>query len=155
MLDATQSGEPWEDAVTACLSLCVPADDPTHLVAVALNAYHALGPAESGLAVFHIRLGLTVIDALDSGHPAREQIAANLIRHAANDGYAARDLLAYPGRLGIATNRQIDQLTDLVSDCGLTLGHMTAAHIAALNSALDTAQSVIACQRRRQAHLPV
>ncbi|MEV7624132.1 hypothetical protein [Actinoplanes sp. NPDC089786] len=155
MLGATQPGEPWEDAVTACLSLYVPADDPPHLVTAALTAYHALGPTKSGLAVFHIRLGLTVIDALDSGHPAREQIAANLIRHAANDGYAARDLLAHPGRLGIATNRQIDQLTDLVSDCGLALGHLTAAHIAALNGALDTAQSAIACQRRRQAHLPV
>jgi hypothetical protein len=154
MLGATQPGEPWEDAVTACLSLHVPTDDPADLVAAALTAYHALGPADSGLAVFQIRLGLTVIDALDSGHPAREQITVNLIRHATNDGYAARDLLAHPGRLGIATSRQIDQLTDLVSDCGLSLGNMSAAHLVSLNGALDTAESVIACQRYRQAHLP-
>jgi hypothetical protein len=108
------------NAVTACLSLHVPNDDPADLVTTALTDYHALGPAESGLAMFHIRLGLTVIDALDSGHPAREQIVVNLIRHAANDGYAARDLLSHPGRLGIATSRQIDQLTDLISDCAAT-----------------------------------
>jgi hypothetical protein len=155
MLGATQPGEPWENAVTACLSLHMLADDPADLVTAALNGYHAFGPAESGLAVFHIRLGLTLIDALDSEHPAREQIAANLIRYAASDGYAARDLLVHPGRLGIATSRQIDQLTDLVSDCGLALGTMSPAHLASLNGVLDIAEAVIACQTRRRAHLPV
>lgn len=155
MLGATQPGEPWENAVTACLSLYVPADDPADLVTAALTAYHALGPAESGLAAFHIRLGLTLIDALDSSYPALAQIAANLIRHAANDGYAARDLLARPGCPGIVTSRQIDQLAKLVSDCGLALGNISPAHLASLNSALDTAEAVIACQTRRQASLPV
>lgn len=155
MLDATQPGEPWENAVTACLSLHMPAADPADLMTATLAAYHALGPAESGLAVFHIRLGLTLIDALDSGHPAKQQITANLIRHATNDGYAARDLLTHPGRLGIATSRQIGQLTDLVADCGLALGYLSTAHLTSLNNALDTAESVITCQRRRHADLPV
>jgi hypothetical protein len=43
----------------------------------------------------------------------------DLVRRATNDGYAARDLLTHPEHLGIATSRQIDQLTDLVADCGL------------------------------------
>ncbi|MFI5489203.1 hypothetical protein [Micromonospora echinaurantiaca] len=151
MLGATHPGEPWENAVTACLYLHVPADNPADLVSAALTAYRALGPAESGLAVFHTRLGLTFVDALDAGHPDGKQIAVNLIRHAANDGYAARDLLAHPACLSIATSRQIGQLTNLASECGLGLGTISAAHLATLNRALDTAESVIKRQNRRQA----
>jgi hypothetical protein len=143
MLGATHPGEPWENAVTACLYLHVPASDPADALTAALTAYHALGPAEPGLAVFHTRLGLTLVDALDVGHPEAEQIAMKLVRHAANDGYAARDVLAHPGCLSVATSRRIGQLTDLVSECGLGHGTMSAAHLVSLNRALDTAESAI------------
>lgn len=140
MLGATQPGEPWENAVTACLYLHVPAELQARVLTAALTAHHALGPAEPGLAVFHTRLGLTLVDALGAGCSSGEQIAVNLIRDAADDGYAARDVLAHPACLGIATSRQIGKLTDLVTACGLGQGTISAAHLAALNHALDLAE---------------
>jgi hypothetical protein len=154
MLSATRPGEPWENAVTASLYLHVPDAAPAELVTAALTAYHALGPIETGLAVFHTRLGLTLVDALDASHPEGEGIITNLVRHAANDGYAARDLLAHPGCRSVASPQQVGRLANLVSDCGL--GHETipAEHFATLEHALDTAESVITHQNRRQAHQP-
>ncbi|MBC7277091.1 hypothetical protein OG984_02530 [Nocardioides sp. NBC_00368] len=146
MLNATHPGEPWENAVTAALHLHLPlADaDPAEQVAPALAAHHALGSIKAGLTVFHTRLGLTLVDALGPDHPNAEQIAMPLIRHAANDGYAARDLLAHPGCLSIASPQQIARLTELVADCGLGHRTMTAEHLAVVADALDTAESVIA-----------
>ncbi|WP_435126333.1 hypothetical protein [Micromonospora tulbaghiae] len=149
MLDATQPGEPWEDAVTACLLLLMPDSDPADDQANrALTAYHALGPAKPGLTVFHTRLGLTLLDALDKDHPAAEQIAVELIQHAAADGYAARDLLAHPTFLAAARHQRVNQLKTLVSTCGLDAGTLSAAHLRALLGALDMAESVIRAPAR-------
>ena len=152
VLAATQPGEPWENAVTACLALHVFTDDPADSPTTALSTFHALGSAEPGLTVFHIRLGLTIIDALDDNHPAREQVAVTLINQAASDGYAARDLLNHPGRHGFVTGQQLRRLAEVVSDCGLDLGTMPEIHLASLGRALDTAESVIAYQGRRRPH---
>ena len=154
MLDATQPGRPWENAVTACLHLHIPAQDPTEQTAIALSTHHALGTVEPGLAVFRTRLGLTLIDALGSSHPTARRIARHLIRDAAQDGYAARDLLAHPGCRSIATDQQIEQLTDLVTACGLARGALPTPHLATLHAALDHAESVIAMQGSRRPHQP-
>ncbi|MFI7077571.1 hypothetical protein ACIBO1_09780 [Micromonospora sp. NPDC049903] len=146
MLSATQPSEPWEDAVTTCLSLHLPPVGPADVITAALNAYQALDHVKPELTVFHLRLGLSVIDALRHDHPARKEVAANLVHQAAVDGYAARDFLAHPEHSDIATTRQIQQLTDLVSACGLALGSMPSAHLVTLNSALDIAESAIARQ---------
>lgn len=144
MLDATQPGEPWEDAVTACLLLLMPDSDPADDQAnKALTAYHALGPAKPGLTVFHTRLGLTLLDALDNDHPAAEQLGVELIQHAAGDGYAARDLLTHPTCLAAAHHQRVNQLKTLVSTCGLDAGTLSAAQQRALLRALDMAESVI------------
>ncbi|MBL6280240.1 hypothetical protein JMF97_29175 [Micromonospora fiedleri] len=152
MLDATQRGEPWEDAVTACLLLLMPdsnlADDQE---ARALTAYHALGPAKPGLTVFHTRLGLTLLDTLGQDHPAAEQITVELIHHAAGDGYAARDLLTRPTCLAATRHHPANQLKALVSACGLDHGTMPTAQLRTLLRALDLAESVIAGSRGRSA----
>ncbi|MFI1996238.1 hypothetical protein [Actinoplanes sp. NPDC020271] len=150
MLDKTQPGEQWEDAVIACLSLHVPTGRPADATATVLTAYELLDHAEFGLAVFHIRLGLIVADALEQDHhPARRRTIASLIRQALSDGYAARDFLAHPEHLNMATVREIHQLTDLVSACGIARGTMSSDHRDSLDSALSTAELVIAQQRRR------
>ena len=150
MLDLTQPGERGEDAVTACLSLHVPTGRPADATATVLTTYELLDHAEYGLAVFHIRLGLIVADALEQDHhPARRRTIASLIRQAMSDGYAARDFLSHPGHLNMATAREIHQLTDLVSACGLARGRMSSHHRDSLGSALSTAELVIEQQRRR------
>jgi hypothetical protein len=154
MLNATQPGRRWENAVSACLHLHVPAEDPTEKIATALSTHHALGAVEPELTVFRTRLGLTLIDALDSNQPTAQTIAQQLIRDAAQDGYAARDLLTHPVCRSIATNSQIEQLTELVTACGLARGALSAPHLATLLAALDQAESVIATQGARRPHQP-
>ncbi|WP_328853234.1 hypothetical protein OG994_11930 [Micromonospora globbae] len=150
MLDATQPGEPWEDAVTACLRLLTAGPDlRDEHASKALIAYRALGPAKPGFTVFQTRLGLTLLDALGKDHPAAEQIAVELIQHAAGDGYAARDLLTHATCLAAAGRRPANQLTALVSACGLDTGTLPAAHLETLLHALNIAESVIARPRVR------
>lgn len=148
MLACTTPGEPWENAVTACLHLHVPDDNPANRTIAARTAFEALGPSDAELTVFRTRLGLTLIDALDAGHPDRQRVALSVIRNGGADGYAARDLLAHPGCLSLASTQQADQLRDLVSQCGLGLGNITADHLSTLNDALDVAESVIAARSR-------
>lgn len=145
MLNATQPGEPWENAVTACLRLLTAGPDlRDEQAGRALTAYSALGPAKPGLTVFHTRLGLTLLDVLGKDHPAAEQIAVELIQLAAGDGYAARDLLAHPTCLSAARHQQVSQLKTLVSACGLDAGTLPAAQLRTLLRALDIAESIIA-----------
>ncbi|MEV5695553.1 hypothetical protein [Micromonospora globbae] len=150
VLNATQPGEPWENAVTACLLLLTAGPDPGDEQArEALTAYRALLPAKPGLTVFHTRLGLTLLDALGTDHPAAEQIAVELIQHAADDGYAARDLLAHPTCLATARYNPANQLDALISACGLDAGTLPAACQKTVLHALNLAESVIASPRLR------
>lgn len=155
ILDATQPGEPWENAVTACLLLLMPCSEPgDDQASTALTAYHALGPAKPGLTVFHTRLGLTLLDALGKDHPAAEQITVELTQYAAGDGYAARDLLNHPTCPAAAPYQRVSQLKTLVSTCGLDAGTLPVAQLGTLLRALDIAESVIALPRERSTSRP-
>ncbi|MCP2325236.1 hypothetical protein HDA40_003743 [Hamadaea flava] len=154
VLSATRPGEAWENAVTAAMWMHIPNDGPDEAAIAALTAYHALGPAQPGLAVFQTRLGLTIVDALDANHPAREPIAAGLIRQGVNDGYAARELLGHPGCLSAASRQQADDLASLASRCGLGQGGVPGTLLACLYNALDVAEATIKRSGRGHAHGP-
>lgn len=101
MLRDTIPGEPWENAVTHCLTLlCTPA---RHTDGSML--YHENSP-QPGLAVFWTRLGLNLIDASGPDHPNARALAARLVHHATHDGYAARDVLTHPSCRQAATSDQ-------------------------------------------------
>jgi hypothetical protein len=152
MLGTTRPGEPWENAVTATLRLHVnlhPHDAfpaPAEVVTAALTAHNELGPAQAGLSVFHTRLGLTLIDGIGADHPDIDQITTQLLRDAANDGYAAREILEHRGCLTKASPDQVSHLSQLVADCGLGRRTIDPEHRSTLNHALETAESVITHQ---------
>ena len=90
--------QPWLDAVTACLAvLCQ--DGPTaDLIADMVHCYERLS-VRPDVAVFGVRLGLTVLDAAGGPHQAvASSHTTKLIGLTleARDGYAIRDLLAHP-----------------------------------------------------------
>lgn len=140
-LEATHPGEAWENAVTACLSLLVADGSPAELTE--LTSYLGRGPVESGLVVFHTRLGLTVLDALGTDHRVAKHIATGMIDRAAHDGYAARDVLAHPTCLSTASRQQTRQLTALVEACGLDMGAIPESELTQLAAVLNTAESVM------------
>jgi hypothetical protein len=121
LLRDTASGEPWEDAITACLTVL---SDPRPTVrsrTTMLDRYQQL-PYATGLAVFHTRLGLSVIDAAGGvNHERNRDIAAALIRRiaASPDGYAAREVLAHEGCDAFLSSDQRSQLHEMVNMRGL------------------------------------
>jgi hypothetical protein len=141
----TLPGDPWEQVVTACLTmLCQPdGTDPSRLATL----YQALDPLAAGLTVFHCRLGLTVIDALTAhGHPQARALGLELIHHTTTnpDGYAVRDLLAHPTCGALLTATQTRQLTALAHSHGLGTGTLPTALDTEIDTALAITEAVIA-----------
>ncbi len=143
LLGETHPGEPWENAVTACLTaLCHPT--PEHLISLRQH-YDAL-PYTPDLAVFHTRLALTGIDATaDIHHPTARHIAADLIRHTTTtpDGYTARELLADERCTALLTDLQTDELTTLITTCALGTQTISPSQVATLNITLGAAEAVL------------
>lgn len=74
----TACGEPWEQSVTACLDyLCGKAAGEETFLDALLDSYRRLMPTPS-LAVFHTRLGLSIIDAAGGvAHPEKPRCRAD------------------------------------------------------------------------------
>jgi hypothetical protein len=148
LLGDTAPGEPWEEAVTSCLTMyCRRPSRPADLNTL-MEPYHHLNPDAPGLAVFHLRLGLSFIDALRAPdtEPAR-RIATDLIKRTVTslDGYAARDLLTHPGCQQHLTAEQTRELTALVKACSLGSGTLPTPLLDDLSAALTTVEEVITC----------
>ena len=153
LLTATTPADPWENAVTACLSIaCHPTSEAGALNDL-LSHYHRLDAAARGIGVFHTRLGLSYIDALIDtvdGDPARRDAAADRIATGLNDhalrrpdGYAARDVLGHDRCRDLLTDAQHLDLTTQVERCGLQLGDIPAPELLELTTALTRAENVI------------
>lgn len=99
LLADTTPEEPWENAVTACLTIQCHGGSGSADLTTLLDRYRGLDTSMPGLVVFHT-LGL-------SYRPTR-QITVDLINYATvtRDGYAARDVLAHNGCRELLTNTQ-------------------------------------------------
>ncbi|MFI2652513.1 hypothetical protein [Micromonospora fulviviridis] len=120
----TLHGEPWEEAVTTCLAyLCTKAagkPEGTKLDAL-LRSHRRLTPTPS-LAVFHTRLGLTIVDAASGAdHPDVQSLAAGLIHQAltSDDAYVARDLLHHRDILTVADAPARAKLAEILQAAGM------------------------------------
>ncbi|WP_416983219.1 hypothetical protein [Streptomyces sp. T028] len=148
LLADTMPGDPWEQAVTACLTVLCRHDagEPIdgHLADL-VTAY--LGrKTEPGMTVFDTRLGLTVLDAIGSaGALAAHRIVEDLHRRTtdAEDGYVARENLAHPLFTEIATDRQVQDCRALVRACALGAGTIPDELQGELASALRASDRVI------------
>jgi len=148
LLEETAPGEPWEQAVTTCLTvLCRPPARPPagqDLTAM-LDAYRQFNPGPQ-LAVFCTRLGLSVIDAAGGAvRPRAHGIAHSLINQvaASRDGYAAREVLAHNGCTAILTDDQARELAKILDHCALGHQKLPGELEAGLSAALDTSEKVI------------
>jgi hypothetical protein len=129
LLADTMPGDPWEQAVTACLTVLCRRDAGQtvdgHLADLA--AAYLERRSEPGMTVFDARLALTVLDAIGSADsPTAHCIIEDLHRRTmeAEDGYAARENLAHPLFTAIATDLQAQGCRALVRSCALGAGTM-------------------------------
>ena len=147
LLTDTTPGDPWEQAVTTCLtmlchrSLGRPADGLLdELLDTCLEQ-----EARHGLTVFDIRLGLTALDAMGSEHPAKHRMVDRLHHRAmeARDGYAARDLLAHHLFCTLASSTQKKDCHGLVRICALGSGVLPERLRTVLTDALQHSDAAI------------
>ncbi|RKF24677.1 hypothetical protein [Micromonospora globbae] len=143
----TASGEPWEEAVTACLAyLCARAAGEPEVADLdaLLRSYRRLAPTPS-LAVFHTRLGLTVIDAVGQmDHPEVPSLAADLIDQAVafGDAYVARDILGHRSILTVIDARSMAGLIDIMQ-AGTAYGRLPSVAQERLLQSLARSRSAI------------
>ncbi|MFK0111632.1 hypothetical protein [Streptomyces sp. NPDC091217] len=145
LLATTTPGEPWEQAVTACLkTLC--RRETGQPVEDSLTNMYLNHEAKAGMTVFDVRLGLTVLDAVGSAeHPAARLLIDELIRRTteARSGYAARELLTHPLFDALAGDTQRHGCESLLRSCALDAGGLPEVLRRCLTTALDTSEAVL------------
>ena len=147
LLQDTAPGEPWENAVTACLTVMCRSGNDIAGIDDLLAQYHTLDTSSPGLAVFRTRLGLSFVDAMGGiDNPRAHRIAADLTdcNAASRDGYVARDILGHNGCRELLTGTQEQALTNLVEACALGRGTFPEPLLADLTAALSTAEEIMA-----------
>ncbi|MGI5353024.1 hypothetical protein ACQEU8_33320 [Streptomyces sp. CA-250714] len=129
LLENTDPGEPWEQAVTACLTALrrriagQPIDRHLHSLA---DTYTELEP-ERGMTVFNTRLGLAILDVINTAEEPAARRVVNELHHRATkltDGYAARENLTHPLFTSLATDQQQQNCRHLVEACALGAGQL-------------------------------
>ncbi|MFF3372022.1 hypothetical protein ACFYXF_03585 [Streptomyces sp. NPDC002680] len=148
LLSDTAPGEPWEQAVTACLTaLCrrdtqqQASDSVTCLTNTYLNY-----DGKAGTTVFDVRLGLTVLDVVGSAQlPEARLLADDIVRRTteARNGYAAREVLTHPLFDVLGRDAQRQDCEDLLRSCALGSGALPDALHRDLATVLDTGETVL------------
>ncbi|PIB00227.1 hypothetical protein B1C81_39000 [Streptomyces sp. HG99] len=154
LLAATQSGEPWEHAVTGCLTLLFlrAAGLAWRRPLQNLVTTYLERPDGDGMTVFNTRLGLAVLDVVASPEdPAARPVVAELYRRTikATDGYAARETLAHPMFTALAADREAQDCRALLQACALGAGSLPSELSDTLAKALRTSDHTI---RKNVAH---
>jgi hypothetical protein len=153
LLAATQPGQPWEIALTTCLTALAQTATPVtdaHLTTL-IEQYHQLQP-DLSLTLFRARLALTIIDAIgDTHHPSAQTMAHDLIRAVldSRDGYAARDLVSHHPCALLATPEQAEELTTVIRHAGLGR-RLPPLLTSRLEAVLATSEAVISRQIPRR-----
>ncbi|WP_328876805.1 hypothetical protein [Streptomyces sp. NBC_00299] len=148
LLAHTVPGQPWEEAVTHCLTvLCQRMSGHRWRRALQdLVAAYLERPDQDGMAVFNTRLGLTALDLIDSADdPAARLMVAELHRRTMKtaDGHAARETLAHPSFTALATDRETEDCYALLRDCALEAGELPGELSAQLAAALRMSDRTI------------
>ncbi|WP_185149474.1 hypothetical protein [Streptomyces sp. Ag109_O5-1] len=148
LLTATAPGEPWEQAVTACLTMLCRRDagQPVDDSLASLTNTFLNHKANPGTTVFDVRLGLTVLDAVaPAEHPEARLLVDDLCRRTmeTRNGYAAREILADPVFGALVKDSERQDCEDLRLSCALDSGVLPERPYRALAIALGAAETVL------------
>ncbi|MFD5134005.1 hypothetical protein [Streptomyces olindensis] len=148
LLATTEPGEPWERVVTECLTVLYRrmVGQPWRRALQDLATAYFERPDRDDLAVFDTRLGLAVLDAVDSAEdPVARLVVAELHRRTmkTTNGYAAREILKHPLFTALATNREAQDCRSLLDACALEAGTFPGELGDRLAAALHTSSRVI------------
>jgi hypothetical protein len=149
-LECSETPTPWEQAVAACLDAkCLTwAGDRASAAAVAhaTDRYLALEPARHP-AVFHVRLGLSVIDTALASHSeaAVTEIGQFVLRRTleARDAYAVHDVMSHPAAQASAAPTVRHALEDIIQASALRQGNLAPAALEELMTSVGESEAAI------------
>ncbi|WP_020123794.1 hypothetical protein [Streptomyces canus] len=148
LLADTTPGEPWEVAVTDCLSIMChrTAGLPWQHTLQNLVIQHLRALQGDDLTVFNTRLGLATLDLFTSpegpeAHLVVEELHQRAIK--TSDGYAAREILAHPRCAALATDRETQECRTLLTACALDVGRIPDKLRDQLDQAVRTSDHTI------------
>lgn len=148
LLAQTVPGEAWERVVTGCLTVLYRrmVGQPWRRSLQDLATAFLERPDRGDLAVFDTRLGLAVLDMVDSvKDPIARLVVSELHRRTmkTTDGYAARESLKHALFTALATDREAQDCRALLHACALGVGILPGALGDQLAAALRTSSRVI------------
>jgi hypothetical protein len=148
LLVSTQPGEPWENAVTACLTaLChSPRQHASEQDIDALVDRCRQVDLEPTLIAFRTRLMLSVLDATyPLNHPGVNTLTASVASQILDleDGYAAREVLSHSLCTSRLNDNQNQRLADTVAACALGHQAMAPEIQASLRAPLNNCRAII------------
>ncbi|MEU8125467.1 hypothetical protein AB0C21_42720 [Spirillospora sp. NPDC049024] len=147
-ISQSDTAEPWERAVAACLTaLCTARTDQSANAAVTTMIDHYLSlPPSPDVVLFQVRLGLTVTDiaGITGQHHEGERATARLIEQAltSEDGYAAHEAVNNPSSRTRLTVGHERALFAVVRSAGLDHKAIPQRLITDLINAAEAAQAV-------------
>lgn len=145
MIDSTNPGEPWENAVVALLRVCCqpensPAPQP-ELDDALQAALDLITPPDPTTAVFQARVGLCALDLAGGQRSPRAAPLRNAVVDVAIlDAYAARDVLSYQLTCSHMTSAERQKLDAVLAASGLGAGNLPPADMHALTGAVGEAE---------------
>ncbi|MGI5238779.1 hypothetical protein [Dactylosporangium sp. CA-139066] len=123
LLAKTAPGEPWENAITACLTAHC---RPTKLTPIPARLNELIADCRRldcnpSTIVFNTRLVLSVADVPGIRRTDQTNLLHGLADRAidAGDGYVARELLGHKESRHVLRSAQASALVDLIATCGL------------------------------------
>lgn len=148
LLNQAVPQEPWEVAVMDCLNVLYrrSTGQPWRRSLQNLVTTYLERPDRNELAVFETRLGLAVLDMVDSDQDTiTRPVIAELHRRAtrAMNGYTAREALAHPLFTALATDQQAQDCRSLLEACSLGAGPLPTELGNRVTAALRTSDLLI------------
>ncbi|MBX9427062.1 hypothetical protein [Streptomyces lateritius] len=145
LLAQTTPGEPWENAITSCLTvMCHRAvRRPAHGLLSELADTYVQREPEIGITVFDTRLGLTVLDLCDQPDSHAAHLVAKQPNHQLRRRYAARECLMNTRFMALVSPEKERHKRDLLHACALESGELPTPSAVRLRRALRVSNRVI------------
>ncbi len=126
LIEQSQVAEPWEHAVQRILCvLCQSADNVAseNIAAMLMSVHNLVQPADPTTTAARARIGIVALDLAASHDSTRAQaVRADVFALAAQDAYAAHDVLSRTVTSCHLTTGQGHTLRELIRTCGLRSG---------------------------------
>jgi hypothetical protein len=159
MVEESAIAQPWERAVQSLLrALCLRVagtDASRHVTAMLADTLALVQDPDRSTVVMRIRTGIIVLHLAGTAYDLRSlPLHEALVTTAANDAYAARDILAHPRMGESLAADQRSELRNLTLDSGLRAGTIPERLNSRLMAAVTCAEAILGSELQQERSRP-